>query len=167
MQLPPKSSSALVEMESYEDAQIPSPAEPEVYYMNTHRPHRHPPACWSLFAACFLLLLCLFVFTESFTPSSLLLLLKHAQSTFGWTFFVSCCCSGTALLRLEKCAHAAMRQWSRLVLTVVLLLVVVAVVCMPLFISGATSFEEAEGVCYERQYSKLAKLYEGQEWKYV
>ena len=47
-----------------------------------------------------------------------------------------------------------------------LTLVVVCVITLPLLATGETSFQDAKGVCYDRNMAKLADFYEDEEWAF-
>ena len=63
--------------------------------------------------------------------------------------------------RLEKIWHSSMRGERAFPKTLVAALVAVAVleICLPLFITGKTSFEGADDACREQEIAKYAKRY--------
>jgi hypothetical protein len=65
----------------------------------------------------------------------------------------------SACLRIEKRWHASARSHAHPKMVAALLaLVVLCIACLPLFLTGTTSFGAAKDVCYERQLSKLVAM---------
>jgi hypothetical protein len=75
---------------------------------------------------------------------------------------------GDCALSIENHCHAWMRgqhAHPKMVATF-LTLSVVFTIGLPLLATGKVSFQEAKGVCYDRNMAKLLKLYEGEEWAF-
>jgi hypothetical protein len=70
-------------------------------------------------------------------------------------------------LHLEKCwcASARSEHAHPKLLATFLAFAVLGLVCLPLFVTGETSFQDAQDACSERYFVQLAKFYfEGEEW---
>jgi hypothetical protein len=74
-------------------------------------------------------------------------------------------CLGDLPLSLEKRCHAWMRVHPKKVATIAALVVGFAI-NLPLVATGKPSFQEAKGVCYDRNMAKLIDFYEGEEWEF-
>jgi hypothetical protein len=71
-------------------------------------------------------------------------------------------------LRLEKrCRSRARDKRAHPKTSVaVLALVTIGLSFLPLLVTGATSFGEAEDICHQRQYTKLKNTFGEEEWKF-